>query len=294
MASTIHDLSLFDGTTTIIIRQLSSKDLAPGNTIERAFANGSINSFTFFVNTADRRERFTTNDLVNAITAISPAIGVCIDAGTIISQLANRSCNGITAGANHMQALATRMRGSLRTLRAQQDQMATVDGELIYLSSDGYIDPVAMSIGNSLIATGFTACYRLSKVIIGGTQLTGVKGVTVNFGQAWEVERFDGHVYGTQAFLMRVEPFIDITFINEQSIPTLGLFGSIANATVYFQKMAQGGTVVAPATAEHVAISFGTGIKDMQSIGASGTGLAEPTLRLHGHVLTASTTSAIP
>lgn len=294
MPATIHDISINDGTDTVLIRQCASKDYTPSNTVERAFANGSITSSAFFITSGDRRERFTTTDLGGALTAINPATGLCIDSGTIISQLANRSCTGITGGSSHFQIAGSKIRAALTSLRAQQGQAATIDGEIMFMSSDGFTDPVTPSIGNALITAGFVAQYQLAKVVISSSELTQVTGVTVNFGQNWELNLHNGHTFPTAAFLLSSTPTIDITHRNDQALASLGNGGAITNATVYLQKRAVGANVTDPASSAHIALSFSTGVKDAQSIGASGTGFAEPTLRLHGHAITASLTATIP
>lgn len=279
----------------VTVGQVESSTLSNNNTIVRGYASGATTAGAFYLGMAEPKVTFTTTDLDTVLDGIG-ATGLCVSSGTITVPWASQGCSGTTGTGTHTALTGANGFAVMTSVSARQgDAFAQGQVELALLSSDGLTAPMTAASNASLSASSLVAQYRLGPVYIGGSQVTQVTGVTVNFGVGYITRSYNGGTYPTNTYIERIEPTIDITLENQAVIASLGpLFSSLSNGYVYLQKLSSGGSVVSAATDEHIAISFASGITDVSQVNGSGRTPSEVTLRLHGGSLSLSTAAALP
>lgn len=295
MSATLYDIILNDGTTGYNIRQVQSSDFTPNNTIERGRTSAAVLSSKLFFISGEPRYRWSTTDVAGMLTAMSPSAGMCVSSGLATVPFAVRGCGGIAAGSSHVSLTGSKFFAVLRSMIAnQQDAAARMEGELAYLSSNGFAVPVTWNTGQALASAAFNAEHRLGPVYFNSTLIPKVTGVSVDFGVTFDLESTDGGNYPVTAFLNTVEPSFTIRFRNEASFAALGPVGaSMTNATIYLRKKLDGESYVAGGTAEHVSLSLGAGLSDVLGVSASGMEFGEFSVKLTGHQITAATNATI-
>lgn len=290
MGAMIHDLVL----GSLTISQCSQASEQTNNEFQRGFSSGAVLSEAIFLNKSEPTGSWTTSDLFKVLDGIDLTAGLCLSSATILSAWANQNCAGDLGNGNHLVRTASNAFTIIQSISARQGETATATIESCFLSSTGFAVPMTSVVNGNLSSQSFQAEYRLGPVKINGTTLNGVTGFTVNPNVKYEKRYTDGGIFPTHTFLITVEPTVDITFENQTYANTFGtIFATMTSAYCYLRKKAEGGTVVADGTAEHIAISFGDGIISMEQISGQGRTPAEVTLRLHGLQLAVNTGTAI-
>jgi hypothetical protein len=292
MSAAIYD-SVFGA---LAIKQCAAAEFSPNNQIDPARMSGAVDPTAHYLGQGEPRARWTSHDLATILGAVSVTAGLYVASGTITVPWNRRAAGSTFLGAtSHFRLNGTKGLLWPTQFEANQgDPKARCMLECAFLSSNGLAVPVTASTAQSLAAQSFTSEFRLGPVAINGSALPGVVGIVVNTGIQVELEYLDGGVFPTNAYITQRDPSMDIRFRDETALATYGpLVAAVTSAVAYFRKKSAGGTVVADATEEHIALSFADGITDVQQIGGSGTATAEPALRIVGETLTASAASAI-
>jgi hypothetical protein len=145
-----------------------------------------------------------------------------------------------------------------KSIKCTQGQRATMDIEChgIY---DGTNQPFIYTDSVSIVTPEITELFTIGKVMINGTELSGVTSISVDFGIQLQIESATGQPYPTFVGIKTRAPRIDVTTKTLPSLNTFGLAGTAQGSSstcVYFQKMANNGTRVAAATAQHIKLSL--------------------------------------
>jgi len=160
-----------------------------------------------------------------------------------------------TAGSNHV--LMTMKEGIIvpRVLNAPHGGVATLAMEAI-ATWDGTNDPIVIATSQALTGSPTVGeLFTCGQVDINGTTLEAVQNITIDFGLQVFAQGSDGLVWPTFAGIMSRTPTITIRTLDAISLSTFGLSGAAQAATaslIYLRKIAEGGTRVADATAEHI------------------------------------------
>jgi hypothetical protein len=145
-----------------------------------------------------------------------------------------------------------------KSIKCTQGQRATMDLEIHGLY-DGTNQPFIYTDSVSITPPEITELFTIGKVMINGTELSGVTSISVDFGIQLEIQSATGQPYPTFVGIKTRAPRIDVTTKTLPSLNTFGIAGTgqgVSSTCVYFQKMANNGTRVAAATAEHIKISL--------------------------------------
>lgn len=290
MGAMVHDAIL----GSLTISQCSQASEQTNNEITRGYSSGAVVAEATFLNKSEPVGSWTTTDLATVLAGIDLTSGLCISSGTITLAWAKQGCSGDLGSGNHLVRSATNAFAMIQSISARQGETATATIESCFLSSTGFASPISSVVNGNLSSQSFQSEYRLGPVTVNSTTLTGVTGFTINPNLRYEKRYNDGAIYPTHTFLDRAEPTVDVTFENQAYANTYGpVFATMTTAYFFLRKKAEGGTVVADGTAEHIAISFGAGIVSMEQISGQGRTPAEVTLRIHGLQLAVNTASAI-
>lgn len=295
MPAQIHDAVLGD----LTLKQCSAADYSPNAKISRARASGAINASELFHDGSEPRFRWTTSDIAGAFASsvgLSPNTGKSINNATINVPFAEREISGIASGTSHFRLGASYGLVIPMSLSASQgEEKASLELELAAYSTNGLVHPVAMVDNASLSAAAFNVEHRLGPAYINDVKIPDLLRMQINFGIVMSLNTYNGENYPTRVQIDTVDPTIDLFFHNVKLLKeyTDGI-GTMTGATVYLRKRKPGGSVVADDVAEHIGFSFAGGIQEYTTIQASGNGLAEPGIRLHGKTLTVSVATALP
>ncbi|MBE3070341.1 MAG: hypothetical protein IMZ66_08905, partial [Planctomycetes bacterium] len=210
------------------------------------------------------RLRWTTSDLKALLDAVGLA-GLLIDS--------DGSHPGIVAYGQKYAEGGTRATGSVhlsatigagiavpRSLELPQQGFARVTAEAIATSPTG-IAPVAFSEVAALptgVYPTVAVAWGLGKVMLNATQLSGITGVSIDFGIDVFAEAKDGDLYPSFASIRRIQPTITLATLHAEQVEqivthTLDYYAA-TQVVIYARKRAEGGLFVADATAEHIKI----------------------------------------
>lgn len=279
--TTIYDAIV--GATTI--RNCQSGSFDPGVNVDTRRASGQAVPSTFVANRVEPRINITTSDLAGAVTACGTA-GTCLSSSTLQFAVEDRACSG-NAGTGATIAAAQGY-ARINAISASGSNVATATVEAFITSTDGFTNPLTLNASASLSAESYVTEFRLASVFIDGTRLGDETDVTVNFGITEQMNP-SNTTYPIAVFPKEINPTISITAkeVDVALAETIAA-GTISSAVVYLKKDG-----VANATAEHISITFGSGLSVLSSIGGSGTDDATVQLMLHGTGLTISTTATV-
>lgn len=223
--------------------------------------------------------------VASVIDAI-PLTGTALGSGTpapgvfYLQKAANKGTR--TSGSNHVTGTINDGLAVLGQISAQTSQkaMATFVAHAIF---DGTNDPIAYA-GSQALAAGVAAdeAFTVGPVSINGSTIGGVKSITIDPGLQIEKNRSDGDPFPTHVCIMTIRPSITIRVAHEIMV-AYGIDGVQQGATdsiVYLRKLAQLGTRVADATAEHISFTIDDGLFTARTVRGSFPGTLEGEIRL--------------
>lgn len=133
----------------------------------------------------------------------------------------------------------------------------------VHPTYDGTNDPLVYTASQSLSHTASIGeAYTVGKVMINGTELDGVTGITIDFGYEIIKEFSGGDVFPTFVAIGARNPRIEIATKEVLSLSTFSLDGLAQTSTdsiVYLTKVDENGTRVANATTEHISFTIDDG-----------------------------------
>lgn len=243
--------------------------------------------------------------------AISAALGVVgyaglkITTGALFDAWFQKIDQGGTrvAGANHFGITVNEGMIVPRTITAGLGSPASINYDVVP-SYDGSNNPLVFSTIASLPA-GATVdeLYTVGKGSVNGTALTGVVGVTIDFGISLYVNRADGDYWPTFVAIRNIVPSIRFQVIKADALNTFGLTGTEIDGSsgiAYLRKIDQGGTRVADATLEHIEFKIEEGRCKVMDTNATHDGHAVSEVVISAthdgsnNILAIDTTAAIP
>ena len=175
-----------------------------------------------------------------------------------------------TAGATHLKLTMNKGMLFSRQISADQEKLATVNMEAI-ATWDGTNDPFVIEDNMALEGVaGVNEGFVSGPVKINGVTLEGVQEITIDLG-IQEIVINDG-VHASFAAIQSRRPVITIKTTDTVSMSTFGLAGTAQGATdsvIYLRKVAEGGTRVADATAQHISFTVDDGMITVNSVEAS-------------------------
>jgi hypothetical protein len=280
----------FVGTGAFSLVGAENVSIDPGIKSEMKFASGQTDPSFLATMAASPVITATILDCGTAITngiTFDPPLAITtggagltsVDAVSVKATLAGTRASG----ANHFKSTMLNAMVEPKSIKATQGNAASMD-IAIHGYYDGTNNPLAWTDSVSLSSTPALAqLYTVGKVVVNGTEVAGVTGITFDFG--WEVkkEAATGQVFDSFVYVSARNPKITITTKEFASISTFGLTGTAQGSSataVYFQAMAQDGTRIAAGTASHIKISMSAsqGMIYPQAFGGSNNESAEGVL----------------
>lgn len=215
------------------------------------------------------RLTFTTTAIARAlaIAAYAP-YSIAANADFYFQKLAQ---GGIRAGST----TSLRVRGAKGILVPQQiscsdKAYARMQMVMAFVSSDGTTAPVTATDSVALPSiTATDQLFTIGPIKINGTEVEGVKDVTIDFGMDLVVEHGSGEAYPTFSGVRSRNPTISFRTTDPTFLATDGYFAAqgSTDSVVYLRKCNKNGLRVANATTEHIGFTIDDGLVHVRSPG---------------------------
>lgn len=236
-------------------------------------ANGQVDPQFVALMNQTPRITWTTSALARALAKIGINGYAIADADEAVFFLQKLAQGGTREGAtSHIKLTLNEGIQIPRTLQGSQGDIATISYEA-FATYDGTNSPIVIATGQSLTGSPTVdELFTVGPVVINGALLDGIQDITVDFGITELLQSANGQVWAEFAGIMNRVPSITIRTTNVESIDTFGLVGTaqgITDSLLYFRKKAEGATVVADATAEHIKFVLDEGRITTRTINAT-------------------------
>lgn len=277
--------TLYDATVgALTIKQCQSADFSPNNRIEAARASAALLPSELILMSSEPRARWTSQDIATIVGGVDELTGLNVASGNIYIPWRARA-NGGTFGGAGTGVRLTGTHGLLIpvSLTANINQLATVDLELGFRCSEasGFTAPVAFTGSLTLSDTSYTGTFRLGPTTLDSVAVNTIQGITVNYGLQLEFE-YDVGPYPVAMYITQSDPTIDVRFRSMALLNTYGpMFKACGGAVFSLVANDDGGSTIALTEDDHITITAGAGISDIQNVSGQGNSIAEPTLRLY-------------
>lgn len=295
MSDAVYDAFLGAGNN---IRQVVRSSFAPNGNVIPAYQSGAVNPSEFYGGNARQEFNFESTDLAGILGALSLTSGLFLSSDAITLPYNRRANGGTFEGASsHFALSATDGFAFVQSISGSQDNPG-VSANVSFLpqSSDGFTNPISTAKNTTLTAAAFNTAYDFGPVYFGGVQVPQAVGWTVDPGMTIRARAFDGSLFPTRHYVVRVLPSITVVFEELDDVNDVfsDLFAAMTTAAVYARQLVDGATHLSDATAGHVKLSFATGITNVEQIAVDEGSSAQVALRLYGKTLSSSVASAIP
>ena len=269
------------GAAGAFMDQVSDWDLSPNIRNLVLGGDGSVDPTYTAVGSQAPSITFSTSKLATVLGKCG-INGLEIKSAQELSAFLRKTVEGGTrAGASsHIKLLVNKGLLFPRRLRATNDASnpATLDLECL-ATYDGSNDPVVITSSQSLTGTpSVSEAFVAGPVSITGTTLNGVQSIDIDFALQTQLLYGDGQVWPSYVYIALRLPIIRVVTLDPVSLATLGISGAAqsgSDSLIYLRKIAEGGTRVADATAEHISFSIDEGHIGVSSIrGSQGRELA--------------------
>lgn len=259
------------------LTQLLDFAIRSGNTKAIITPGGMIDPKAVITAMADPEIALSTGNL-GVLSSVSPTAGLAVtSAGTVRFQ---KRVDGGTFATSTAHVTVSSSKGFLYPTRltAQQDDAAGARLELLYkpLSSSGLAVPLTVNTSvnfDSAEPPAFVNQYFLGPLYIGGSEVTGLTGVTIDFGINYQPIRAGGDVFAQEGSIIARNPSITVTLLKTAQLATQGLFGTAYTSTgvaCYFVQGVHGSTRTAYASTAHVKIASVTGDMTADDVSVAG------------------------
>jgi len=308
MPATLYDALL----GAITLRQCTAAEFAAGNDIIIGRQSGALDPDSFYVRSGQPRLSWTSFDMdtIFGNGGISVTAGLNITSGNLRLHSQVRASGGAFLGSTSHQVISatntnsTNRRGLVIANSfecSQTGEGMSAQLSVMPISGTGLANdpPISIATSQSLPSSGFNNRYFLGPALltpVGGeaTELPKVTSWTVSTGIETEPEMSSGSVWATDDYIIARNPIIEIRTRDQAALNAWGpLFKALDAVTVIARKGEKGGARVGDDQDEHIALSFGGSIVDVQTLSAQDTQTGEVGIRILGKVLSVSNTYTI-
>lgn len=188
--------------------------------------------------------------------------GQCVSSTDAVTQCdlitrALQTCKDTFGASSHMRHRVTRGLLVLNSLTAERNQDATISFTL-HCFTDGTNAPVAENNAVALPTTVVGSRFRLGQCALGGVELPDLESVTIDFNVSLtDKDPRLGSIWPESAGVISVKPEItfrgrDLSQVRTAVFPLGASATTHANTKIQLLKLANSGSFVAAATAEHM------------------------------------------
>ena len=283
------------------IRQVTTANHATNQEIRKAMNSGGNAVVQVSGKASGEISQIVSGDIA-ALVALNTSTfcgaGLTVLSSTITIPYKIRSAGGsFVSGSNNVHLTGANALIMPTSFEASQDgDFAMANMAVHWLSADGVTKGCDDATSQAIAAQAFNAEYTLGPCYINGTLIAGAQSFRVTPGiEVVKPPLGSGSVFPVFASIKAAMPTMQLTVNDWDAIAgTVGDFTAMSSANFYMKKRADSGVFTAGATAEHVRFTFAAGLADTDSISVSNNDDGSATITLHGKVLTAAASVALP
>jgi hypothetical protein len=238
-------------------------NINPNVKVQSLTAAGNITRSFVYFNTAEPMATASTTDLQTVLAGgVTPVLGLPGTSGTpAISTLTvyGAQCSNlgtITSGSTHFSTVINCGLLTIRSIKATQGGKATAQLEA-HAIWNGTNDPFVYAENAALPVGVITQEFTLGPVYINGTELVGVKDVSVDMGLRETKIQSDGNLFPTMIYTSEWNPRITVTVTDAEVLADYSLYGtagSSSNTAVYLAACENMASRYAANTDNHIKI----------------------------------------
>lgn len=231
---------------------LESKSINPGVTTENNTTGGSPFVQEQHILAIEPVLDFSTKNIAKALGVLG-TLGADLSVQNVTLYDQQHALGGIRqTGSTGISYAATLGMVIPISITANHRGVATLQMQVIPVSSDGVADPFVKSINVSLPSGVFDSeHFTIGTASVGGNAITAIESIQINFGISADPRGSDSTIFNTFVSIMEAKPSIIINTLDLNSWPNdIGLNGTTgthANTSVKLRKWG-----VSDATAEHI------------------------------------------
>ena len=255
------------GAGAVLLDQIQNFEDDPGINLVVASGDGQVDPTYVAVMSQRPTMSFGSSALATILGACGIS-GAVIDAdGTypgLVAWYQKMAEGGIRAsGSAHLKMTAKEGLLIPTSVTAQQDgtAMVSVQAGLTY---DGTNAPIVVADSQALSGSPAVGeMFTVGPVSINGATLEGIQSISFDPGLSLVFGAGDGDVWPTYVSVQARRPRISVVTTDVSALATLGISGAAQGASdsvVWFRKKAEGGTLTADATAEHISLTMDDGM----------------------------------
>lgn len=255
----------FTGGSAFQLRQLSQASFDPAIQTVMNYAAGQANpSYVGVISqapmlaaTTTEIARFLSNVSQNGLAVVSTGGVTGLDC--YLTYMPNLGIRG-GAGTHIKIGGITKALVVPKQLTANQDAEATLSFDVCLISNDGVTYPWTFTASVSLPTTNYAdEKFTLGPVNINGAAVSGVRGLTYDFGLKIDAKRDSGNPFPIYVITQTQEPKLSIKTEDPNNLNTFGPSGvaqGVTASTFYLRKLLKGSMRTPDATAEHIKITM--------------------------------------
>lgn len=283
------------------IRQVTTANHATNQEHRKAMNSGGAAVVQISGKSAGEISQIVSGDLAALValnTSTFCSAGLSLLASTITIPFKIRSAGALfVSGLNNVNLTGANALIVPTSFEASQDgDFALANMDVHWLSTDGITKGCDDATGVAIAAQAFNAEYTLGPCYINASLIPGVQSFRVTPGiEVVKPPLGSGSVFPLFASIKAVVPTMQLTVNDFDAVlATVGDWTAMTSANFYCKKRADSGVFTSAITAEHIRFTFAAGLADTDSVSVSNNDDGSATITLHGKVLTAATTVALP
>lgn len=283
----IHAIKLL-GAAPLTLSQATQRTVNPKPTVIYNSGSGQFSPSFAGVSEVDPEVTFDTTEISRFLTAVPVLTGLAINTGLTytgaeIYYEGKADMGGRVGALLSLKHAAVKSMLVGRTITVEQRGEARLSATLMALSADGTTIPLTtvdlVTAPNPIYAT---EKFTLGPVVINGTTINSVVGVTIDFGLEIVASGESGESFPKFCTINKLEPKITIRTTDLSLISAFPFTGTnlASGATVYLRKFQQSSVVYPNASAQHISFTLPSSQGIALPGAGSGSGAADATLEI--------------
>lgn len=286
---TLADAIIGSGNSVV---QMTEGRFAYNASVIRGTTSSGLVPNEYYGGFAEPKWTGTSRDIGGVLGIVDVASGLALSSEAIEFPFRKRAASGTFGGSSaHDTINCTDALVVATEIAFSKDDDATIGLEAYIISTDG-TDPITINTAQTIAADAHNARWALGPVSINGTAIENVVNVSVPTGVRVKTERLGGN-FPQQANIVEQSPTMTITFKNFAEAQGFAAAHTAMTAAIVYGRKRSGASFVANGTAQHVKLSFGDGLIQLDGMGAQQGADGTGTVTLFGESLTCAPASAI-
>jgi hypothetical protein len=261
----LHAIKLL-GASPLTLSQLTQRTVNPKQTVIYNSPSGGFSPAFAGVAAVEPEITFDSTELGRILTACPVLTGLAIASGNTYTAAevyheAKVDMGGRGGALTGLKQTTSKAMFVVRSITCEHRGEAKLSGTILALSTDGLTASLVNTDLVTVPAQVVDQKYTLGKVVVNGTQVNSVMGVTIDFGLEIVASGENGETYPKFATINKLEPQVTIRTTDVSLLSTIPETGTnlTSGAIIYFRKFQASSIVYADASVQHISITLPSG-----------------------------------